>query len=180
MRRLRAAIVLPLVLPLLTCACTPQFFPPQARKGVDTDFDFSRWRLLPTQAENRKIQLGGRVVQSTTKGETVTIVAVQLPIVEHPAYGPKDTKKRSGEFAIMYQGKIDPLFLQAGNRLMVIGHTRPMIRVEVDDIMRSLPALTAQCIHFWNTGDKDIADFVASGAGYETLREETYCEASQD
>ena len=119
-------------------------------------------------------------MQSDIKGDTITIVAIQLPIVEYPAYGPKDTKKRSGDFAIQYHGKINPLFLQPGNRLIVVGHTRTPMRVEVDDILRSLPTMNARCIHLWNTGGRDIANFSSSGAGYETLREETYCEAFPD
>ena len=125
--------------------------------------------------ENHKVQFGGRIVQSQNTGQTVTIVAAHLPIVEHPAYGPKDTGKTRGEFAVLYEGKIDPLFLQGGNRLIVVGHIRPPIRVEVDDVLRSLPAVSAQCLHIWQTGGKDIADFAASGAGHEILREETYC-----
>jgi hypothetical protein len=177
MKRLLVATT---IIQLLISACKPQLFPAEVKEGVDPNFDFSRWRTLPTQAEHHKIQLGGFIVQSDTKGETVTIVAIQLPIVDHPAYGPKDTKKRTGEFAIVYQGKIDPVFLQAGNRLLVIGHTRAPMRVEVDDILRSLPTMTAHCIHFWNTGGRDIADFSSSGAGYEMLREETYCEVLPD
>lgn len=173
MRRLSVAAAMFL---LLVGACKPQLFPPKTTEGVDSHFDFSRWRIFPNQFQDHKIQLGGLIVQSDTKTNTVTIVAIQLPIVEHPAYGPKDTKKRSGEFAILYRGKIEPVFLQAGNRLIAVGLTGAPVKVEVDDALRSLPAMTAQCIHFWNTGGKDIADFGYSGAGYESLREETYCE----
>jgi len=177
MRRLPVAAAMFL---LLVGACKPQLFPPKATEGVDPHFDFSRWRIFPHQFQDHKIQLGGLILQSDTKTDiktnTVTIVAIQLPIVEHPAYGPKDTKKRSGEFAILYRGKIEPVFLQAGNRLIAVGLTGAPVKVEVDDVLRSLPAMTAQCIHFWNTGGKDIADFGYSGAGYESLREETYCE----
>jgi starvation-inducible outer membrane lipoprotein len=163
---------------LLISACNPQLFPQGTLDGVDHNFNFSLWRTFPNQGEQQKVELGGRIVQSATTVDTVTIVALELPIVEHPVYGPMDNKKRSGQFAILYQGKIDSLLLQEGNRLIVVGHTRPPIRVEVDDILRSLPTVTAQCIHLWNTGGKDIADFAASGAGNELLREETYCATS--
>jgi starvation-inducible outer membrane lipoprotein len=108
----------------------------------------------------------------------VTIVVTQLPIVEHPAYGPKDTGKRSGEFAITYQGKIESTFLQRGNRVMVIGTTHTPMVANVDDLPRSLPTVVAKCLHFWNTGGRDIADFPSYGAGYETLEEETVCATS--
>lgn len=172
MRRTLAVIIL---FSILTFACAPKIFPPGTLKDVDPNFDFTRWRMFPTSMENHKVQFGGRIVQSQNTGQMVTIVAAHLPIVEHPAYGPKDTGKTRGEFAVLYEGKIDPLFLQGGNRLIVVGHIRPPIRVEVDDVLRSLPAVSAQCLHIWQTGGKDIADFAASGAGHEILREETYC-----
>jgi starvation-inducible outer membrane lipoprotein len=153
----------------------PQIFPPGTLKDVDPNFDFTRWRMFPNSAENHKVQFGGRIVQSQNSGQTVTVVAAYLPIVEHPAYGPKETGKSGGEFAILYQGEIDSLFLHGGNRLIVVGHTRPPVRLEVDDVLRSLPTVIAECLHIWQTGGKDIADFAASGAGHEILREETYC-----
>lgn len=78
-------------------------------------------------------------------------------------------------FAILYRGKLDPSFLHAGNRLIVVGYTRPAIRVEVDDMLRSLPTIAAQCVHIWQTGNHDIADFHAAGAGHVVLKEDTYC-----
>lgn len=157
-------------------ACTPySIFPLDVLEGVDPHFDFSRWRMLPNQALERKIQLGGSILQSERKDGTVTIVVTQLPIVEHPAYGPKDTGKRSGEFAIMYHGKIESPFLQRGNRVMVVGTTHAPMVVSVDDLPRSLPTVVAKCVHLWNTGGRDIADFPSYGAGYETLEEQTAC-----
>jgi len=163
----------------LTSACIPYpVFPPKALEGVDPTFDFSQWRTGPNQPERHKIQLGGRIVQSNTKGNAVTIVAIQLPIVEHPTYGPRDVGKPSGRFTILYQSRIDPLCLHVGNHIIAVGYTRPRTTVEIDNIPRSFPTMTAQCIHFWNTGGIAIEDFRSSGAGYATLREETYCEAS--
>jgi starvation-inducible outer membrane lipoprotein len=142
---------------------------------VDQDFDFSAWRLTPNAKTDRKIQLGGRIIRADTKDGTVSIVAAQMPIVEHPAYGPKDTGKRSGEFAITYQGKIEPNFLQTGNRLIVVGTTQTTKVIVVDDIPRSFATVMAQCLHIWNTGGREIADFPSYGAGYETLEEQTVC-----
>ena len=161
-------------------ACAAQgIFPADAVKGVDPNFDFARWRMVPNQAEAKKIQLGGRIVQSEMKGDTVTVVAAQLPVVEHPAYGPKDTGKRSGEFAIVYQGKIDASFLQPGNRIMVVGTTQAPKVVAVDDLPKSFPTVLAACIHVWKTGGRDIADFPSYGAGYETLEEDTFCASTK-
>jgi starvation-inducible outer membrane lipoprotein len=161
-------------------ACSPmQPFPPEVMEGVDSNFDFSQWRTIPNQALERKIQLGGSILQSERKDGNVTIVVTQLPIVQHPAYGPKDTGKRSGEFAVTFQGSIEPPFLQRGNRLIVVGTTKTAKVVSVDDIMRSLPSVSAKCLHIWNTGGRDIADFPSFGAGYETLEEQTFCASAQ-
>ena len=160
----------------LALACTPQLFPPDTLKDVDPNFDVSRWRTFPNSGENHKVQLGGRIVQSTSKDNTLAVVAAHLPIVEHPVYGPRETGNKSHAFfAIIYQGNLDSLFLQAGNRLIVVGFTGPPIQVVVDDVLRSLPTITAQCIHIWQTGNSNIADFQASGAGYAVLKEDTYC-----
>ena len=169
---------------LLTCAalsaCAANaLFPSEVLEGVDPNFDFARWRMLPNQAEAKKIQLGGRIVQSETKGDRITIVAAQLPIVDHPAYCPTDTGKSRGEFAIVYQGKINSAFLQPGNRVMVVGKTHASMIVRVDDLSKSLPTVMAACVHFWKTGGRDIADFPSYGAGYETLEEETMCASNQ-
>ena len=163
---------------LILSGCTPyRVFPPEVIEGADQNFDFTAWRLTPNAKTDRKIQLGGRVIQANTKDGTISIVAAQLPIVDHPAYGPKDTGKRSGEFIIAYQGKIEPNFLQTGNRLMVVGVTQTTKVVILDDIPRSFPTMTAQCLHIWNTGGREIADFPSYGAGYETLEEQTFCTA---
>ena len=118
-------------------------------------------------------------MQSETKGDRVTIVVAQLPIVEHPAYGPIDNGKSRGEFAIAYQGKINSAFLQPGNRVMVVGRTHAPMVVSVDDLPKNLPTVMAACVHFWKTGGRDIADFPSYGAGYETLEEETMCASNQ-
>lgn len=157
-------------------ACTPyQVFPPTVIEGVDANFDFTSWRMAPNAKTGRKIQLGGRIIQAEAKDGGIIIVVAQLPIVEHPAYGPKDTGKRSGEFVIFYQGKIDQNSLQPGNRMIVVGTTQNTKVVTVDDIQRSLPSVVARCLHIWNTGGRDIADFPSYGAGYEPLEENTFC-----
>ena len=165
---------------LWMAACSPvQLFPNDVMDGVDRNFDFSGWRMVPNQALERKIQLGGSILQSESNDSSVTIVTSQLPIVEHPAYGPKDMGKRTEEFAISYHGHIPPPFLQRGNRIIVVGTTQTAKVVMVDDVARSLPSVSAACLHIWNTGGREIADFPSFGAGYETLEEETFCATAQ-
>lgn len=151
-------------------------FPPEITNGADTNFDFNAWRVLPKATVGRKVQLGGRIVQVNERNDGLVIIAAQLPVVEHPAYGPRDTGKRAGEYAIFYSGTINPKSLRLGNRLMVIGVTDQAQPVTVDEVQRSLPSLTAQCLHIWNTGGKEIAEFpYNAGAGYEPLEENTFC-----
>ncbi|HEY6085024.1 MAG TPA: Slp family lipoprotein, partial [Nitrospira sp.] len=142
MRRVIAVAALLICMGLTACS-HPQLFPSEAMEGVDPNFDFTRWRMMPNQAAEKKIQLGGRILQSQAKTDQVTIVVAQLPIVEHPAYGPKEVGRPSSEFAITYDGKIDSLFLQGGNRVIVVGTTRAAIVVPVDDLPRSLPSVAA-------------------------------------
>jgi starvation-inducible outer membrane lipoprotein len=151
-------------------------FPPDITNGADTNFDFNAWRVLPKATIGRKVQLGGRIVQVNEKNDGFVIIVAQLPVVERPAYGPRDTGKRAGEYAIFYAGVINPKSLRPGNHLMVIGVTEQPQVVNVDEVQRSLPSLTAQCLHIWNTGGKEIAEFpYNAGAGYEPLEENTFC-----
>lgn len=160
---------------VLNACATQGVFPLKVMDGVDSNFDFARWHMMPNEAEGKKVQLGGRIVRSQTSGDMVTIVVAQLPIVAHPAYGPKDNGKNNGEFVITYQGQIERKFLQPGNRVMVVGVTRPSKVIAVDDLTRSFPIVAAQCLHVWTTQGRDIEDFPFFEAGYVTLEQETVC-----
>jgi starvation-inducible outer membrane lipoprotein len=173
-----SATVLAVWLGIAACS-SYQLFPAEVMDGVDPNFDFSQWRMVPNQALERKIQLGGSILHSERKDGNLTLVVTQLPIVEHPAYGPKDMGKRNGEFAVTFMGQIEPPMLQRGNRLIVVGTTKAAKVVTVDDMLRSLPSVSAKCLHIWNTGGRDIADFPSYGAGYETLEEDTFCATAQ-
>jgi starvation-inducible outer membrane lipoprotein len=158
-------------------ACGPMTaFPPEITNGADTNFDFNAWRVLPKATVGRKVQLGGRIVQVNEGNDRLVIIAAHLPVVERPAYGPMDNGKRAGEYAIFYSGPINAKSLGLGNHLMVIGLTEQPQAVNVDEVQRSLPSLTAQCLHIWNTGGKEIADFpYNAGGGYAALEENTFC-----
>ncbi len=166
-----------LVIGLALAGCGPtQIFPSRIAEGVDKDFDFTVWRNVPNAQTERKVQLGGRIVQANIEKGSLVIIVTQLPIVEQPAYGPKDNGRRSGEFAVMYNGTLDSKWLTPGHRLVVIGSTAQAKAVMVDDVQRSLPSLTGRCIHIWRTAGKEISDFPYNiGGGYEPLEEETHC-----
>lgn len=177
MKIVASLLVLPWVL-VSACAPTYKVFPSKVTDNVDRNFDFSRWRMMTDGSESKKVQLGGRIVSSQASGDAVTIVVGQLPIVNHPAYGPKDNGKNNGDFVITFQGQIEKSDLQPGNRVMVVGTTRPWKVVTVNDLSRSFPIVEAQCLHFWNTQGREIADFPFYGAGYVPLRQETVCAKS--
>jgi starvation-inducible outer membrane lipoprotein len=166
-----------LIIWLAVTGCSPiQIFPKEVTDGVDEQFDFTAWRNVPNAKAGHKVQLGGRIVQADRKNEGVMIITAQLPIVERPVYGPKDTGRRSGEFAVLYAGALNSKWLIPGNRVIVIGTTERARAVVVDDVHRSLPSLTARCLRIWRTVGKEIADFpFNAGAGYEPLEQETFC-----
>ena len=159
---------------VLFVGCVPDLFPREVLEGIDRNFDFARWRTVPSQIAPTKVEVGGRIIETQSLGDIMTIVVAQLPIVHYPAYGPKQGKSK-GEFVITHHGKVGKPFLNPGNRLMVVGVTHGTKLAAVDDVMRSLPNIQSNCIHIWKTGDVDIADYVSSGAGYGVLEEETFC-----
>jgi hypothetical protein len=120
--------------------------------------------------------LGGRIVQVDQDEHGVVIITTQLPIVEHPVYGPRDNGRRSGEFAIIYAAPLNSKWLIPGNRLVVVGTTESARAAIVDDVQRSLPSVRARCLHIWKTVGKEIAEFPYNiGGGYEPLEEDTFC-----
>jgi len=175
MTRINGSIALAISLILAACSSSP-IFEKEITDGVDKDFDFTAWRNLPNAKVGRKVQLGGRIVQTDTADAGVVIITTQLPIVEYPAYGPKDNGRRSGEFAVSYTGHLDSKWLIPGNRLIVVGSVEQAKVVVVDDVKRSLPSLRARCLHIWKTVGKEIAEFPYNiGGGYEPLEHETFC-----
>ncbi len=161
----------------VTSACAPtyQIFPSKVMEDVDPKFDFSHWRMATDEPRSKKVQLGGRIVQSQVSGETVTIVVSQLPIVNHPTYGPKDNGKNNGDFVVFYRGQVDSADLQRGNRVMVVGAPRPWKVVTVNELSRNFPIVEAHCLHFWHTQGREIEDFPFYEAGYVTIKQETVC-----
>lgn len=171
----RGAAVLLFAYTLGACAAQ-QMFPSEVMEGVDQQFDFTAWRMSPNASVGKKIEFGGRIIQVESKEGGLVIVAARLPIVENPAYGPKDMGKRTGEFALFYPGTIEPKSLSVGNRLVVVGTIEQATVVVLNDINRSLPSLKAQCVHVWVTRGKEIDEFpFNTGGGYEPLEENTYC-----
>lgn len=169
---------------ILLGACgTPTIFPPHIMKDVETEtFDFKVWKeqqYYPFSADPvpRKVQLGGRIVEVDRTSAGVVILAEELPIVRHPAYGPKAVERDgSFAFAIVFNGFPESSMLQVGNRLIAVGTTEGIRGEAVDGIPRPMPHLAAQCIHLWKTQGKEIENFPYElGGTYYPLEERTFC-----
>lgn len=153
----------------------PQLFPKEIMRDVDTKFDYNAWRAAPAKYVGHTVQLGGWIVQAEVKKDGVLVVGMQLPIMEHPVYGPKGTGKRTGEFAFFYPGKLDPNALRAGNRFIVVGTTEKVRSIQVEDVPRTELFLLARCVHIWRTEGREISEYPYIGADYYALEEDTYC-----
>ncbi len=172
----------------LSACAAPAPFPPEVTERVDRTFSFEAWRDAPPSnasgqsGSGHTVMFGGRIVQAgpDDDGKGILIVAEQLPIQQHPVYGPVDDKGnlRAGqfEFAILYPGELKQEALQRGNKFVVVGKTAERIHVLVQGAPKTEPFLVAECIHIWQTGLGSIAGFQEDpGAGYASLPHETYC-----
>ena len=164
-------------------------FSSEVMDKVTPTFQFEAWRDAgPTNEAGKsdsgiKVLLGGRIVQSTKDSKGIVIVAEQLPIVNHPAYGPTDvngTRTGDYEFAFLYAGELESLDLMKGNRFIIVGTTTSRRPILVNGLPKTEPFLVADCIHVWQTGGLEIAEFKEdAGAGYSPLPEKTYCAAKK-
>ena len=164
-------------------------FPPEVMDKVSPTFHFEAWRDAgPTNESGKsdsgiKVLLGGRIVQVTKDSKGLVIVAEQLPIVNNPAYGPTDvngTRTGDHEFAFLYAGGLESLDLMKGNRFIIVGTTTSRRPILLNGLPKTEPFLIADCIHVWQTGGLEIAEFKEdAGAGYSPLPEKTYCIAKK-
>lgn len=169
---------------LLPACTTSAPFPPKVMEKVAPTFHFEAWRdASPTNpggvsGSGTNVELGGRIVQASRNGKGIMIVAEQLPIAKHPVYGPTEPPKRAGdyEFAFLYPGELEPQALKNGNRFVMVGKTSGRKPVVVNGVPKSEPFLVAECIHVWQTGRTEIAEFKEDvGGGFSPLPEQTYC-----
>ena len=163
-------------------------FPPEVMDKVSPTFDFDAWRDAgPTNESGKsdagiKVLLGGRIVQVTNDSKGIVMVAQQLPIVNYPVYGPMEDVNRLGEheFALAYEGEIEPLDLMRGNRFLIVGTTTSRRPVLVRGIPKTEPFIIADCLHVWQTAGAEIAEFKEDpGGGFSPLPATTYCVAKK-
>lgn len=181
--KLRLQVLIFIGLMLSACSVAPMF-PAEVTRDVAPEFDFKDWKRQSDQqwrasALPRKVRLGGEILNVERKANGLLILADNLPIVEHPKYGPKRVKRSlDSMFAIHFRMISDSTWLQRGNFFVVVGKPDSVIPVAVDDTVKSEPYLIAQCIHIWKNQGRDIASFpFETGAGYYPLEEETFCDA---
>ena len=67
------SLLLAVLFSLIFGGCSHQVFPSEALEGVEHNFDFAHWRMVPSQVEPTRIQLGGRILETQTIGETITM-----------------------------------------------------------------------------------------------------------
>ena len=149
-------------------------FPLEAHKGTDGRFDFQLWQNTTNTQSGRKVEIGGRILETHPGVTRTTIVVAQLPIVERPAYEPTDASKSKGRFVVMFPGQVATKWTMGGTRIAAIETTMASQRVSVDEVARVLPFLQASCIHFWATMGSEISQFTPTGshegAAQETIR----------
>ena len=181
-----ALLVSSLALSLGLDACTGPMFPPTVTRDVSPEFDFKTWKqgMYETSPQAArlpgKVQLGGEIFGVEQTSDETLIIGRNLPIVEHPKYGPKRIKHVADSvFAIEFSKITDATWLQRGNFFIVIGKPAGSKNVLVDDIPQHEPSLVAECIHIWKNQGRDIASFpFETGAGYYPLEEQTFCQSS--
>ena len=160
---------------LNACASQP-LFPVAVLKDADPVVDFGVLKAEPDTYKGRVLQLAGRIVgvEDTTDG--TLIVVHELPIAEHPVYGPVETGVATGEFAVFFPGKLKPQDAVAGNRLVVIGRIQGSRSLRVQGVPQTVPYLVARCAAIWATGGEEIYTYLVrhGGDNYPQI-EQTYC-----
>jgi starvation-inducible outer membrane lipoprotein len=122
--------------------------------------------------------VAGRIVEVQPTGKGWLIIAQQLPMVEHPAYGPAETVTATPRFAVEYPGKVDPAGLWFGNKVVVLAIAQGNKPVLIDGARHKQPYMVARCMHIWKTGEYGtygIADYPHTADGYWPLEHQTYC-----
>ncbi len=175
---MRALTALLIVIMLSACAPKPMF-PPQVMKDVDPgNIEVKAWKEKSAFSPPHNVQLGGQILTAEQQPDRVLIIGEELPIVQHPKYGPSGIAKHGPPFlfAISFNKVLDAQWLQPGNRFIVVGKTEGVRPVTVDETPTFLPYLVGQCIHLWQTQGREIASFpYETGGGYYSLAEETFC-----
>lgn len=168
-------VLLPLVAP-----AAPSLFPVEVTRDLDDTVQFGVLKAQPDTYTGRAVTLGGKIVGVEETDQGLLILVKNLPIVEHPAYGPVEIEGVRGEqFAVLYRGRVDPEGLWYGNKVLVVAVAQGNRDVLTPSgVIRSRPFVLARCMHVWKTGEYgsyEISEFPHTTDGYYSLPQETYC-----
>jgi len=161
---------------LAGCSNSP-LFPPDTISNVASP-EFGVLQAKTDVFKGRVVQLAGRIVGVEESASGTLILAQELPVDKHPAFGPTETDKPTSTFAILYPGKVDRNALWFGNKLIVVAVAQGQKTLAIDGISRTEPFVVARCMHVWKTGaygSYGIEDYPHTTDGYYPLEHQTYC-----
>lgn len=156
---------------------TPPLFPSTVTRDMASP-EFGVAQAKTDVFNGRIVQLAGRIVGiEESEGGTI-ILARELPVEKHPAFGPTETDKPTSSFAVLYPGKVDRNALWFGNKFIVVAVAQGQKTVAIDGIPHTEPYVVARCMHVWKTGaysSYEIEDYPHLTDGYYPLEHQTYC-----
>jgi len=163
---------------LVSVGCsTGTFFPPEGTRDA-ASIQFGVLVPRPEVFTGRVIQIAGRIVGVEQSADGILIRAQELPMQEHPVYGPAEVNKGTPEFAIKYRGKVDDRAFWFGDKLVVVAVGQGSRPLTVDGVIRTAPYVVARCMHIWKTGEDGsygIEEYPNLPDGYYSLKHQTYC-----
>ena len=161
---------------LAGCSTAPLFPPDTISDAASSEFGVLQAKT--DVFKGRVVQLAGRIVGVEESASGTIILAQELPVEKHPAFGPTDTDKPTASFAILYPGKVDRNALWFGNKFIVVAVAQGQTTLAIDGIPRREPYVVARCMHVWKTGaygSYGIEDYPHTTDGYYPLEHQTYC-----
>ena len=174
----------PILIGVLSVTCvvlggcsTPPLFPPDTISDVASS-EFGVLQAKTDVFTGRVVQLAGRIVGVEESASGTIILAQELPVEKHPAFGPAETNKPASSFAVLYPGKVDRNALWFGNKFIVVAVAQGQKTLAIDGIPHTEPYVVARCMHVWKTGEYGsygIEDFPHTPDGYYPLEHQTYC-----
>ncbi len=161
---------------LYGCSTGPLFSP-----EITSDVGSSKFGVVQAKTDvfkGRVVQLAGRIVGIEESASGTIILAQELPVENHPVFGPTETDMPTSSFAILYPGKVDRNALWFGNKFIVVAVAQGQKTLAIDGIPRTEPYVVARCMHVWKTGaygSYGIEDYPHTADGYYPLEHQTYC-----
>lgn len=177
MKSLLTTLIAILCSSLIGCAASP-LFPETALQDVNRKMEFGVLQANPDIYKGQVIQLAGRIIGVEQLKEGTFLIVHQLPMAEHPIYGPAESGARTGEFAVLFPGRMAPVDAAPGNRIIVVGTIQGAQETLREGTSQNEPYLVARCLHVWETAGEEIYDYLVKHGGEEgdsSQIQQTYC-----